>query len=79
MANSQLSSTGTLKRKLAVYTVYGVGVSIIMDFVLPWFDLVQTLGWVLGFVVDYPKATAVPIAFVALLFITAAVDDRFRP
>lgn len=79
MSHSQTSATGKLKRNIAVFGVAFVGIGIIMHFALPWFDFIQTIGWILGLSVDYPKAAAIPVAFLVLFFLMAAVDDRFRP
>lgn len=79
MASSQPSATGTIKRKLAVFTVALVGVSIIVHFAIPWIDMIQSLGWLVGFAWEYPIAAAIPVAFLVLFFIMAAVDDHFSP
>lgn len=77
MAHTASSATGELKRKMAVFGVYLLGSGMILHFALPWFDFVQLLGSIVGFAFDYPKAAAVPVAFIVLLFLMAAVDDRF--
>lgn len=78
MAHAQTSAKGGLKRKLAIIGVAVLGSGVILHFALPWFDFLQLLGWVVGIAVEYPEAIAIPIAFIALVFIMAAVDDRFQ-
>ena len=78
MAHTASSATGELKRKMAVFGVCLLGSGVILHFALPWFDFVQLIGSVVGFAFDYPKAAAIPVAFLLLLFLMAIVDDRFQ-
>lgn len=77
MAHTASSATGELKRKMAVFEVCLLGSGVLLHFALPWFDFVQLLESIVDFAFDYPKAAAVPVAFIVLLFLMAAVDDRF--
>lgn len=78
MSHSQTSATGELKRNAGVFTVAFVGVGTIMHFAVPWFDFLQAIGWIFSFAADFPKAAAIPVAFAIVIFLMAAVSDRFR-
>ena len=77
MAHSGSSAAEELKRKVAVFGVLLIGSGVILHFALPWFDFVWLIKSLVGFAIDYPRAAAVPIGFLLLLFIAAIVDDRF--
>lgn len=79
MARPQQSVTGKLKRDAAVFGVAVVGMGIILHFTIPWFDFIQTIGYIIGFAVDYPKVAGMFVGFLVVFVLMALVHDRLNP